>query len=362
MSMSKPTALILNDTSNAYHWGCYGTSTEIRLSLEDAGYKVSLFSVADVHGLKTPPRTEAQTQDAGFRRVFLADNPALQDALATADVVVVNGEGTLHGISQAAMNLLYVTNLAKTEFKKTVHLINTSLFPLNGGSSDQAIGTFYRDMLAPVDRIVIREPISLRQATDIGLDATLGFDCLPRYLRRKGFGAPPETRDDSVILGGGLGLDSAFFAEFLDDAKSMIGASQLLYVTGAQANVAQDDAKVLDVLRASDLGIEHRAVNSFPDWINLIGSASCLISGRFHHTIAATFLGTPAVTFEAGTPKINGLSEAFGFPAPINCTDQDALSVALERLRDIQDQRGSKLNESLREDLLRLSENNFVGL
>lgn len=368
-TMSQQVALILNDTSNAYHWGCFGTSTEIRLSLEDAGYQVTRFGVTDVHGLKTPPRTGNHIHDAGFRRVFLADNPALATALKAADVVVVNGEGTLHGLSQAAMNLLYVSHLAKTECQKRVHLINSSLFPQLGHGNDAEIGKFYSELLAPLDSIVVREPLSYRQATQIGLEVELGFDCLPRYLdrplNRDGVGQRAEiggAGEPQIVLGGGLGLDPNFFGSVIDDIRALSPSASLVYVTGAPGNAAQDDDNTLAVLGASELNFEHRVVESFTEWCRLLASATYLISGRFHHTIAATFLGTPAVTFQAGTPKINGISEAFGFPAPIDCSNVNARQLARERCEQCLDGKAPALGEARRTDLLALAAKNFAGL
>lgn len=354
-------ALILNDTANAYHWGCYGTSTELRLTLEERGYTVSSFGVDEVHGLKTSPKTGAHMTDPGFKRAFLADNPKLNSLMAESDLVLVNGEGTLHGVSQAALNLLYISNLAKNEFGKTVHAINMSLFPSGARALDPVVGGLYRDMLHPLDKIVVREPRSHQITRQIGLKADLGFDCLPRYLERMEF-QPAAKKNGSIVLGGGLGLSPTVFSAFLKTAASTIERRPLVYITGAKSNAAQDDAATIDALRQSGLDIEHKTLSSFHDWAIALGAADCLISGRFHHTIAAAFLGTPSVTFRAGTPKLDGLCDAFGFAPPIDSADQAAVHDGRSRLEAALTHGEPTVLKDKRESLINLSSLNFDGL
>lgn len=360
--MDKPTALIINDTSNAYHWGCFGTSTELRLSLEDLGYFVTTFGVAKVHTLKTPPKTENHISDAGFRRVFLADNPGLRKVLDSADVVVVNGEGTLHGLSQAALNLLYVSNLAKSEFGKTVHAINMSLFPNGWSPVDEKSARLYHDMLSPLDRITLREPLSYKAAGEIGLSTHLGLDCLPRYLKREGYLNKSRQNGGAIILGGGLGLDLPNFRSFLTQASQRLKDRELVYITGAPGNVATDDAKVVKSLQDENPNVRHLELTSFEDWAMTMKNADCLISGRFHHTIAAAFMGTPTVTFRAATPKIDGLCESLDFPYPIDSATDGAIGEALEKLDDALDRGSPKLADDKLGRLLALSALNFDEL
>lgn len=358
--MSK-TALILNDTSAAYHWGCYGTSTELRQSLEDLGYTVTLFGVADVYALKTPPKNDRHLVEEGFRRVFLSDNPHLHDAFSQTDLVLVNGEGTLHGVSQAALNLLYISNLAKTHFHKQVHLVNTSLYPCDWRPLEENVARLYRDMLSPLDRLVVREPTSLRIAQEMGVEAHQGFDCLPRHLHRTGQ-LSSASGDGAIILGGGLGLSPEVFASFLKDAESLIQDRPLVYLTGAQGYPAQDDAEVIDALKSSGVNIQHQDVTTFEDWIAAIKNAACLVSGRFHHTIAAAFTGTPSLCFQAGTPKINGLCEALDFPNPIDSAAEDAVDQALHRLEDVLSHSAPTLSDEKRSEQLEQSAQNFADL
>ncbi len=52
-------------------------------------------------------------------------------------------------------------------------------------------------------------------------------------------------------------------------------------------------------------------------WLQTIATARILISGRFHHTIAAAVLGTPSVTFSSNTPKIEEIRQTLGLEPPL---------------------------------------------
>jgi polysaccharide pyruvyl transferase WcaK-like protein len=359
--MQQKTALILNDTSSAYHWGCFGTSMDIQTTLSERGYAVSMVSVVDIHGLKTPPRTETDLTDAGFRSRFLANNPALEKAMSAADVVVVNGEGTLHGMGQPAFNLLYVSNMAKSVFEKPVHAINMSLFPDDHESPDENVARLYTKMLGPLDHIVLREPRSFAIASQLGLNAASGFDCLPRYLKRMNY-APLAVNDGPIVLGGGLGLEPKKFGQIGREITGISNTRPLHYVTGAKDHPALDDAKVLDALAAAVPALTHSSAETFEDWTNMIAGAACLVSGRFHHTIAAAFLGTPVVTFRAGTPKLEGLCQALGYEPPLTFSDSDCVEQAINRVQRALSGNGVVLAADIKSRLMEAADRNFDGL
>ena len=361
VSKKKPIALILNDTYHAYHWGCYGTSKEISETLIGLGYILEYFSVVKMFNLKTPPRTEKQMNDAGFRRAFLADNPELSEQLEIADLVVLNGEGSLHGINQMAFNILYVTNLAKTYFNKKVYGMNMSLFPRIKNSDPLEIEDFYKRMLLPIDKIILREDISYQIAQRLGLNAHPGFDLLATHIKRRGVLAT-KTKKNIIILGGGLGLDHKVFFDLFKSMGSSLSKFKVLYLTGALSHPASDDLIFIKKLTQSSYPIAHKRVSSFSEWVNEIRNCRCLISGRFHHTIAAQTLGTPYVVFAAQTPKILALCNKFGIKAPINSADQNSISEAIKRITTALESEVEPINQTLINTLIKQSKQNFYDL
>ena len=124
------TALILNFTGNIYHWGCFGTACEVYQTLLERGYAPSFLSVVGTHSFRPAPENLDQLRSPAFTAQILQANPFLQASLAETDLVVINGEGTLHRMGhEAPRNLLFLMYLAREHFGKPVHLINHSFYP-----------------------------------------------------------------------------------------------------------------------------------------------------------------------------------------------------------------------------------------
>ncbi len=86
---SRPQAVILNDTSTRYHHGCSRVMRLLVQGLEQVGLQVSA---------RSPARNDWAHDDA-----FLS-------ALRQADVIVINGEGTLHHGAEAGARLLSIAD------------------------------------------------------------------------------------------------------------------------------------------------------------------------------------------------------------------------------------------------------------
>src|SRR5664279_3966935 len=71
--------LLLNDTENVYHWGCYGTSHAIKDQLLKKGAtSIDCLPVALTHSLKNVPDTVADLDD---REMFFANHAELADRI-----------------------------------------------------------------------------------------------------------------------------------------------------------------------------------------------------------------------------------------------------------------------------------------
>lgn len=358
--MSK-TALIINDTSDAYHWGCFGTSSEIKNQLYERGYTVARFSVTQVYALKTAPRSSDHITNDGFRRAFLADNDGLEELIAKADLVVINGEGTLHGPGQGAFNLLYLIYLSKKVFGKPVHALNMSLFPHDSGEPNDKLDQLYQSVLLLVDTIVLREKYSFDIAQRLGLSAFLGFDCLPLYIEKMGI-KPSASEPKTIVLGGGLGISPEFISSLVSALTGAFGAYRLRYVTGSSRHPAVDDLPLLEAAIGISPAVEHYVAESFNDWIDVINSTDCLVSGRFHHSIAAAFLGTPFVTFQAGTPKNDALLSMLGLPTPLSVVQDDSIEKAVLRVEGCLTGQSAALTNEIRAQCLDRAGSNFDKL
>jgi polysaccharide pyruvyl transferase WcaK-like protein len=353
-------AVILNFTANRYHWGCYGTAIEIYDTLIERGYVVTYFSVADTHNRAPTPGTIEQFDDVDFFRSFAPRNAALLAALEECDVVVVNGEGTLHGLSGGPINLLYAMHVAARFLRKPVHLINHSFYPSGGVAPAEPADTLYSLVARHMRRIVSREAHSTGVLKRLGFDPLEGFDCLPRYIARHDLAA--HQPGGYLCVAGGVEVGDKTARQMAGAVARVAGAATpVLFLTGARSSPAAEDETVFRQMREVLPRLERVEAAGIDEWVATIAHADCLISGRFHHTVAALAVGTPVVATDSNTPKLEGISISLDARPPIRAEGGDlepaafeALKVALDGKRGIDGER--------RERMLRLAAANFEGL
>ncbi len=318
----RETTLLLNDTSAWYHWGCSCTSIALNEGLrlrqpqQSQLPPTSVESCALIQNLNvdTLPNTiDAFDGGASFKR-FRRSHGWLVDAIAGADRIVVNGEGTLHGGTGQALGLLYLAWITMTRFERPVRIVNHSVFPLDGALADEAATVaIYRAVYERLDEAVVREPASAAVLEAMGVSYTLGFDCLPLYVRDHGPPAiPPGDRDKHIVVAGSVMLNEARIAMLggLVEKWHALGY-RISVLLGARGYPAADDMRFAEALFASTgTKAEPLLARSEHEWLRCIGNAALLVSGRFHHSIAAACLQTPFVTLGSNTPKITGLMQA----------------------------------------------------
>jgi hypothetical protein len=171
--------LLLNDTSNWYHWGCTGTSTALKEGLEEHGHTVTALPI---HVNKTidGPGSLQELENPDLFLKFQQSHPNIVEMLSKADLIVINGEGTLHRLGYGPRSLILMAYIAKTVFNKPVQIINHSLYP----EDSQPLGTseataLYQKIYSLVDFIAIRETASFKVAEEMGLSPVQSFDLLP---------------------------------------------------------------------------------------------------------------------------------------------------------------------------------------
>jgi polysaccharide pyruvyl transferase WcaK-like protein len=89
-----------------------------------------------------------------------------------------------------------------------------------------------------------------------------------------------------------------------------------------------------------------------------------LVSGRFHHTIAAACLNTPFVLLGSNTPKNAGLAETLGVPAPLALDSPGFVEALISRTEAAREGGSPPEDEGARRaaGLRELALENFSGL
>jgi len=357
-------ALILNFTANTYHWGCYGTSVELYQSLVERNYYASCVSVHATHGLAPSPTTLEQMTEPAFMRAACDANPTLATSLRESDVVVVNGEGTLHRTHPAPRNLLFLTNLASRHFGKPVHLINHSFYPSGSREPSAETDPMYRTIAAVLTCVVPRETYSLDVLRRLGVTAVQGFDCLPRFIARHRTSLTPDPAfRHALLLSGGVNLTPPAAQQISRVVTSCRRPGQrVVYLSGAKSQPAREDQVLYGLMRGEIPDLEFHEASSMLGWLNVLAGAQGLVSARFHHTLAAAMLGTPVVVFPSNTPKLEAVCDMLQLEPPLAFDDPHLEGKLAEALGAVHDGRAGVISEAARQSMLDLAAVNFAGL
>lgn len=318
-------AVFLNNTASSYHWGCFATSMMLYNGLTDRGFSITSFDVETTHfGLgASAPSSAAEIDADAYLDQIRSANPMLLRAIEDCDLVVVNGEGTLHRFHNGPRALLSVMRMAKVRLGKRVHLVNHSCFPSGAGEpADSAVEEFYRECLAPLDRIVARDLISVEVYKRLGIKAEAGFDCLPLYHDR--YLKPLPKMPPRVLLGAasnwhGEAVDA--FSSAFSKVRDGLPAKPV-FLSGGFRREPPEDAVHYEAMRSRIPDLEIIRPSSISEWLGWIESSPLMITGRFHHLVSAAALRTPVVVMPGNTTKNDAMCDIFKMPTPIRPNDE----------------------------------------
>ncbi|MBH0239575.1 polysaccharide pyruvyl transferase family protein [Methylobrevis albus] len=251
------TAVVVNDTRVQRHYGCEAVMTTIATMLERQGIDVIRYQAVN--------------------RPWNEDDAFLESA-AAADIVIVNGEGSIHHANAKAQTLSSLGTVCKTQLRKPSILLNATLF-----ANDEAV---YRGV-ADFDAVVVRDRASIAEAAGFGV-TDVGY--CPDFSMFHDFGGlrtvtapstPPKVGfTDSVVTSA---------RDLLQEIAEKRGFSD------ASIRFAKGQGK----------GIRHYA--------EVLGGLDLLVTGRFHSVCFALATRTPFIAVESNTPKItNVLNDILG--------------------------------------------------
>lgn len=308
-------ALLLGDTQNWYHWGCSCTSLGLHQQLREAFGRIDTLPLSRVLREVPVPVGLADLDDPDFLEGLRRRCPEVVAALEAADTVVVNGEGSIHGTGPAALVLLYLAHAARLHLGRRVHIVNHSCFPGDGRLADGTpAADFYARVYRAVDRVVVRERHSREQLRALGVEAELGFDCLPLFLDGRPSPAPVDT-GRRIVFGGSVSWTPELVEAFAGLAQKLAAEGHAIEIlSGAKAYLADDEVGFVEAfgrrLRQLQVPFHLQFALSEAQWLRAIAGAALVVSGRFHYSVAAAFQGVPFLVAESNTAKVAGLLEA----------------------------------------------------
>ncbi len=372
-----PKIVLFNDTSAWYHWGCTGTSSALKDGIADIGFDIQAVPINVTYALKDVPAFEDFDELEAFDR-FCEANADTVSAIENAAAVVITGEGTIHDLRVGPKALLYLAHISKKFFGKHVEIINHSAYPKDDPKlSDGFLANFvieqdrteaellfaqtiYRKIYSELDFVAIREPISCEAMQKIDVSSVLSFDCLPLYIRDH-YHTPKLVNQKTALIAGSVAFSDEGATQICRYLEALEAAGfEIKVLTGAAAFPSNDDVLFVEFLKSHCVAKwEHVKASSMEEWLDAINQATFLLSGRFHHSIAAFCLNTPFIALNSNTHKVHAICHFLNQEAPLHFSDSDLLERLLSRTNaaTVLVDNSAKIAE-----VCKLAERNFDGL
>ena len=355
------TVMLLNDLVYWNHWGCTGTSLALHENLRAAGQVVDSMHIAIVHDLTPLPTGVSDLDDDDLFQRFSERNARVLERLRAVCDIVINGESSLHDLGKTARALLYLAWIAKRRLGKRVSIINHSCHPSTRPEGDSDADALYARVYQALDFVAVREARSAARLARLGIAAVESFDCLPLFID-KHRPNPMPPRETRVVLCGGKAQDPAVI-QILEGiaAHALEHGFTIDVLVGASAFLTQDDQHLVAALHPRLRG-RYRliAATSERQWLQCIAGAQLLVSGRFHHTIAAAFLGTPLMITDSNTPSMDGLIDSLGLDRDAVLAPPADREAAISRAAALlHDPQPALVHEERLAQLRELARNNF---
>ena len=374
--------LLLNDTSNWYHYGCTATSASLIEGIKQYKYFVTNVPITKTYEINFAPNTKAGFLDKSNISKFIQANPKIINLVMGNDILVINGEGTLHGLNQAPLNLLYLAYVAKIEFGKNVQILNHSAYPEHTTNiSDSKESAIYKLVYSVIDYAAIREPVSFNTMKKLDINLMEAFDCMPLYIKNHYVTSNIKQSKELLIAGSAswlqldiLSKEKGNITDFLTGLSAFNKYLQMMqyqgfqikFLYGAKSYPAKDDREFIEYMQKHFcVDWEIYEAKSLDDWLRTIDEASLLVSGRFHHTIAAACLGTKFIALSSNTPKMDGLMQVLESQPVIKYNSPNIYNELLLRSQEILDfsiGTHNLVNKNRLDYLCQKAEKNFEGL
>jgi hypothetical protein len=278
-------AVILNDTRGDNHFGCFRVMRIIEENLARRGIIVTAKSLV---------RNDWE-RDRGFL-----------DRFADADLVVINGEGTLHHGHRQGERLLKVAE-----------------HPLRGGKPVALINTIYQqnpvDWRRYLDRIDLISARDSKSAAEISHLTGRNCGMVPDLSLAEGATVAPGIARTRLLIGDSVDTDTRKALLALADADP--SARFLPILRGLKPSKPHHPTP-LRQLREAYVWLNARYSqfrrgniefnNDEAGFIRSLESARLHVTGRFHAVCFCLFTGTPFLAVESNSWKMGALLEDFG--------------------------------------------------
>jgi hypothetical protein len=220
------------------------------------------------------------------------------------DVIVVNGEGTMHGAPgrKNAVALAEIAAFAKQHYGVPVALVNATIY-----NND---ATFY-ESLKHFDLIWLRDRMSCESAAKHEIvaqycpDLTLSSDWSETSSPRQNIGVTGSVRhrDDRSLREFARATGSEFVSMVENEQPSL--ASHLTLSLGRHRKAWRARQRFHEI----DWDKQPQSPAALISWIS---GKSLIVTGRYHTVTLCVLTRTPVLFLESNTPKITALCQDVG--------------------------------------------------
>jgi polysaccharide pyruvyl transferase WcaK-like protein len=281
--------VVLNDTRSEHHHGCSRVMNCIDHYLKDCSSAVVYSAVSD----------------------NWQQSEKLKRKIVGADLVIVNGEGTIHHNSSSGLALVKVAQFAKKYGVKS-YLINMTY---------QANDSSYKKYLVDFERIFVRESYSKAELTGLGIDSEivpdLTFSVIPDNYEN--LNAENILITCSVKSHVTIALEEKFppdnnviFSSIFNQNKATvenITASTRLLNIMKNNTPSQMVKKIISGVTArvsTTEKINWQTQYTHPEYADFLAQAKIVICGRFHAMTICMNQGTNFLAIESNSHKVSG--------------------------------------------------------
>jgi len=294
-------ATLLNDTSASNHYGCQIVIENIYKAASHAGIEI-------IHAVPVKADWQVERHLAAIRQ---------------SDIVLVNGEGTLHSAKPAARTLASVAKYCKSSGKKC-YLFNTVY-----ENNDEEIANLVREF----DKVFVREGLSKENLLSVGIDAVVVPDMVfynscrfKKDLQPRGrfvvYGASAIKDIGRMLYTASLSRPGSVFLTLSADVDSKKNGTSLSSINRIKKNAATKlslSSYVFLVRRLFRLGWVDYIPSEFStknidELVELLVSANYVVTGFFHMTCFCVMAGVPFFALPSNTSKIQGMLGDIGLP------------------------------------------------
>lgn len=294
-----PKALVVNTISPFFDVMRAASCQAVCQNLIDKGYDILTAAHQEVVAPSLVLPELPYFDDPAYLDAARFQNPTLFYKMQQADIIVVNGDGDIHGIEDAR-RFLYLIYKAAEFFKKPVYIINHSCFPENNDNlTDATVVAYYLKAYRMARGVAVRDGVSHALLTALGIQTRQAFDSLPLTIRTWA-AAQPDTviRQNHIVV--------SALPDALTDALRGQGY----------------DVIVADQVNETEI-------------LHQIRTASLVVSGGYHCLVAALCLGRPVVAVAGDTPDIATLMQLSEQDAPLAHDNPDLVAQSLIRVARI---------------------------